>query len=110
MADSPVACSLDPAALSARRKGLLARLVQRASERRELSDGVQLRFAADAEIVSDIAEVVNAERLCCRFLRFTITIQPDAGPITLELTGPSGTREFLADLFEHGPAGNDLQL
>ena len=28
-------------------------------------------------------------------LRFQITVEPDGGPIWLELTGPSGTREFL---------------
>ena len=110
MADLPIACSLDPTALAARRNGLLARLVQRASGRCDVPDGIQLRFPADAEIISAIAEVVNAERLCCRFLGFTIIVQPDAGPITLDLTGPPGTREFLADLFEHGAASDDLQL
>lgn len=95
MADVPIACSLDAAALKARREGLLAQLVERAVEYHEWTDGLQFRFDADARVLNDIAHVVNAERLCCRFLRFTITVQPDGGPITLDLTGPPGTREFI---------------
>jgi hypothetical protein len=102
MADLPIACSLDASALNARREGLLARLVQRASERHELPDGIQLRFTADSQILDDIAEVVKAERLCCRFLRFTINVLPDEGPMTLDLTGPPGTSEFIAAIL-HQP-------
>ena len=43
-----------------------------------------------------IANVVEAERQCCRFLRFGIQVEPDDGPVYLDLTGPPGTREFLA--------------
>jgi hypothetical protein len=100
MADPSIACSLDADALKARREGLLVELVQRAAERRELPDGLQLRFMADARILDDIAHVVNAERLCCRFLRFTISVQPHEGPITLDLTGPPGTREFIGALLD----------
>jgi hypothetical protein len=28
------------------------------------------------------------------------TVEPDDGPISLDLTGPEGTREFLAAIFE----------
>ena len=46
-----------------------------------------------------IAGVVEAERRCCRFLRFAIQVEPDDGPIYLDLTGPPGTREFLGNMF-----------
>jgi hypothetical protein len=100
MADLPIACALDPEALKTRREGLLTRLVRRATERQELPDGVRLRFTADSGLLGDIAEVVNAERLCCRFLRFTISVRPDEGPITLDLTGPLGTREFIGAILD----------
>jgi hypothetical protein len=100
MADLPIACSLDAEALKARREGLLAQLVQRACERQEMPEGLRLRFTPDPRLLGDIAEVVNAERLCCRFLRFTIGVEPDEGPITLDLTGPPGTREFTAAILD----------
>jgi len=100
MSDIAVACTLSAAALKARRDNLLNALVQRATERCALPDGVRLRFRADGDILSEVARTIDAERQCCRFLRFAITVEPDAGPMTLELTGPSGTREFLAALFD----------
>ena len=45
-----------------------------------------------------IAQAIDAERQCCRFVRFTLTVEPDEGPITLDLTGPPGSREFLSAL------------
>ena len=41
---------------------------------------------------------IDAERRCCRFLRFRLTVEPDEGPMVLELTGPEGTRDFLSVL------------
>jgi hypothetical protein len=100
MTELPIVCTLGPEALKARRENLLAALLQRSSGRTELPDGLRLRFTADAQILADIARTVDAERLCCRFLSFTITVTPDDGPITLDLAGPAGTREFLAAMFE----------
>jgi len=100
MADLPVACSLSPEALRARREGLLAELLQRAESAQRLPDGLRLRFAASSDILARIATAVEAERLCCRFLQFRITVEPDEGPIKLELHGPPGTQEFVAALLD----------
>jgi hypothetical protein len=45
-------------------------------------------------------QAVDAERRCCRFLRFTITVEPDEAAVTLDLTGPPGSGEFVAALLE----------
>ena len=96
----PVACTLTPDALAARRAGLLRDLVGRASSRDALPSGWRFLFPGDGETLIAIARTVDAERQCCRFLRFEIAVEPDGGPISLVLTGPSGTAEFLASLFE----------
>jgi hypothetical protein len=98
--DLPIACTLSPAALKARREGLLNDLVDRAELRLELTDGYRLRFSASDDILSAIARAVDAERQCCRFLRFTVTVEPAGGPILVDLTGPPGSREFLAAMFD----------
>jgi hypothetical protein len=100
MSDLPVACTLDPSALRARREGLLSDLVRRADEHEELPSGHRLRFATADDTLTLIARAVDAERRCCRFLRFQIFVEPDGGPISLELTGPPGTREFVSALLE----------
>jgi hypothetical protein len=60
--------------------------------------GLRVRFAAAADALATLARVVEAERQCCRFLRFVITVEPDGGPVSLVLSGPVGTRELVAGL------------
>ena len=100
MPDMPIVCTLDPAAIRARREGLLADLISRAVEQQNLPDGRRFGFAAADDILPAIASVIDAERRCCRFLRFQVTVEPDGGQVWLELTGPAGTGEFLSALLE----------
>lgn len=100
MAELPIACTLTPEALRTRREGLLMDLVRRAERREDLPDGLRLAFAPSAETIALIARVVEAERHCCRFLRFGMTVEPDGGPLFLDLTGPAGTRDFVSALIE----------
>jgi hypothetical protein len=100
MSDLPIACTLTPDALRARREGLLSELVRQAQSIERLSEGLRLRFASSTETLATLARAVEAERLCCRFLQFRITVEPDEGPIRLELTGPPGTQEFVEALLD----------
>ncbi len=92
----PVACTLAPEAISTRRNGLLPGLARDALKRDSLENGIRLEFQPNA--IPRIAATVDAERRCCRFLRFDLSIEPDGGPVRLTMTGPSGTREFLEAL------------
>ena len=100
MADLPIVCTLSPEALQARRRGLLSSLLRRAEGQEKLPDGLRLRFPPSAETLAAVASAVEAEPHCCRFLRFGITVEADGGRIILELSGPPGTREFVAALLE----------
>jgi hypothetical protein len=100
MADPPIACTLTPDALRARQQGLLSELRGRAEGCDETPEGLRLRFAATDGTLSLVARAVEAERHCCRFLRFVITAEPDGGPIALEVSGPPGAREFVTALLD----------
>ena len=100
MSELPIACTLTPEALQTRREGLLMDLVRRTLRREDLTDGLRLEFAPSGETIALIARAVEAERHCCRFLRFGMTVEPDGGPVFLELTGPAGTRDFVSALIE----------
>lgn len=100
MADLPIMCTLTPVALRARREGLLSNLLKRAHSHEELPVGHRLQFTRADDTLAVIAQTIEAERQCCRFLRFSITVEPDGGPIFVELTGPPGTREFISALFD----------
>jgi hypothetical protein len=100
MAELPIVCTLTPDALRTRREGLLSDLVRQAEGHEDLSEDLRLRFTPTGDTLSTIARAVEAERHCCRFLRFGISVEPDGGPMVLELSGPPGTREFIAALLE----------
>jgi hypothetical protein len=100
MTELPIACTLTPEALRERRDGLLAELLRRADAHERIDGGLRLRFAPSTDTLSALARTVEAERHCCRFLRFGIVVEPDGGPILFELTGPPGTQEFINALLD----------
>jgi hypothetical protein len=95
-----IACSLTPEAIAAGRAGLLPGLAERAVARDTTADGCRLTFAASSETLLQVARVIDAERQCCRWLRFDLAVAPAGGPIVLTLSGPEGAAEFLAALFD----------
>jgi hypothetical protein len=98
MKELPITCELTPAELDARREGLLTGLLAQAQERITISNGLRWRFAPSTEFLTAVAKAIDAERQCCRFLKFVLTIEPGSGAMWLEVTGPEGTAEFLATL------------
>src|SRR5882672_5685405 len=101
MRELPIACQLTPAELQTRQQELLPGLVARAEERIALTDGFRWRFAPGTDLLAMVAQTIDLERQCCKFLRFGLTVEPEAGPIWLEVTGPKGTAEFLEELTRH---------
>jgi hypothetical protein len=98
MPNLPVACSLPNGVLQARAKELLPGLARRAMSVDNVEGGVQLRFEASTEMLQAIVQVIDTERQCCRFLRFDLSVEAGGAPMSLTVTGPPGTRDFLADL------------
>jgi hypothetical protein len=98
MSQLPVVCTLDPSTIATRRAALLPGLWNRAREHLETAEGYCLRFDPDSDTLQAITATIDAERQCCRFLEFQLTIEPAGGPIWLAMSGPPGTREFLAAL------------
>ncbi len=97
MKELPIACELTPAELAARREGFPS-LLAMAQETVTISNGRRWRFAPSAEFLTAATKMIDAERQCCRFLKFVLTVEPDCGDMWLEVTGPAGTAEFLETL------------
>ena len=98
MKELPIACELTPAEIEVRRQGLLPGLLANAKEQIAVTDGFRWRFAPGSELLAAVIQTIELERKCCRFLRFQLTVEPDAGPVWLEVTGPIGTAAFLEKL------------
>jgi hypothetical protein len=104
MTELPIACTLSPADRQQRRATLLPSILARAVERDHLPDGYRWRFAPADDFLATLGAVIDAERHCCRFLRFAVAAESDGGVVTLEVTGPQGTREFLDQLASEAAA------
>jgi hypothetical protein len=91
----PIACSLDDRALADRTATLRASVLAEARDVERLPDGYRWRFDQHADLLARLGTVIDAERLCCRFLYFAIEADPGLGLVTLDVTGPAGTADFL---------------
>jgi hypothetical protein len=98
MQELPIACTLTPAEIEAQRTTLLPGLIAQATERISLSDGFRWRFETSDAVLAAVVATINAERQCCRFLRFVLMVEPDGGALWLDITGPPGTIAFLKAL------------
>jgi hypothetical protein len=72
-----------------------AQLFRSVQNIQEVENGYGFIFPNDSEILTRMAEFIFKERLCCPFLKFALTIDTDPQPISLILTGPEGTQEFV---------------
>ena len=70
-------------------------LLQSLQNIHEVENGYEFSFPNETEIITRLAEFISKERLCCPFLDFVLKVPPGNEPITLLLTGPEGTQEFL---------------
>lgn len=75
-------------------------LIQSVQVVQEVADGYEFTFPNESELIIDIAEFISNERLCCPFLKFSLNVFPNSEPVSLTLTGPLGTQEFLRAEFE----------
>ena len=98
MKDLPVACTLTENDLHERRDGVLSRALGHVKEFKPLTSGYALRLEPEDEALQAVFELVRVERKCCPFLAFTLKVDQNHGPVWLELTGPAGTKPFLASL------------
>jgi hypothetical protein len=96
----PIACSLTGPELQERRRQILRKVGEAVLEVKDLGDGYAYRFPSDGVWITELANLVTFERQCCPFLQFNVRVEPGAGPIWLELSGPEGTKDFLNSLFE----------
>jgi hypothetical protein len=96
----PVACSLTSAELQERQERLLKKVRSEVAEIKELENGFAYKFPAGKERITELAQLIDLEHQCCPFLRFQLTVESDDGHLWLEMTGPEGTKDFLAEVFK----------
>ncbi|HRI61952.1 MAG TPA: hypothetical protein PK228_19570 [Saprospiraceae bacterium] len=98
--DKEIACKLTTPELQARKAGAVAELKKKILETVETEHGYAFRFAGSDETLGQLMVFIQAERQCCGFFTFKLGIQDPESPIWLEISGASGTKEFVKDELE----------
>jgi len=93
--DFAVACCLTDSEFRKREATLLAQFRSAVVATEELPDGYVFHVPGDKKSMGVVWEAIVAERECCPFLTFELTAQPNMGPVSVRVTGPAGTKEFL---------------
>lgn len=96
--DNPVACCLTDAELRQREATLLAQFKSALTATEEIADGYAFRIPGDKRWLALAADLIIAERECGPFLTFELTAEPKMGALTIRITGPEGTKEFLKSI------------
>ena len=71
------------------------RLMESVQTVQDRENGYEFLFPNKTELIAGIAEFISKERLCCPFLTFSLHVPSQGQRISLALTGPTGTQEFL---------------
>ncbi|NWG07774.1 MAG: hypothetical protein HXY35_13950 [Chloroflexi bacterium] len=101
MNTSPLACDMTvftPVERESHIQNTL-QLYQSVRDIRAVENGYEFLFPHTTEMTK-LAEFISKEKMCCPFLEFTLKVEPNKKPISLTLTGPDGTQEFLREEFQ----------
>ena len=62
----------------------------------ETEAGFSVRLGSAVHDLVLVSDCMQIERACNPFLRFSLTVESNEGPITLDISGPTGTKDFLS--------------
>ncbi len=77
------------------REPLLAVVLDSIRSVQELDDGYMLNFGREPKVISQVAQLLQVERVINPFIRMSLVMESNDGPVKLELSGPAGTKDFL---------------
>jgi hypothetical protein len=99
--DTPLVCNMDVFTPTERTGHIQSatQLYRSVQSIHEAENGYEFMFPNESGIITELGNFILNERLCCPFLEFTLRLSSSRAPVSLLLTGPQGTQEFLRDEF-----------
>ena len=88
-------CHLTSPELTRRKQEVIAVLKKQVLESKETAHGFAYQFRDSDDILDQLSEFIKAERQCCPFFTFTLTLGQGSEGVWLELAGPEGAKEFI---------------
>ena len=99
----PIACALPEGERRERGQALAETILPAVEQVAELADGYAFRFPGDEAWLARLVEFIAAERRCCPFFTFELVVEPEQGPLWLQLRGPEGVKPFIAGFAGFAP-------
>lgn len=90
-----VTCKLTTPELQEREKTVIAEIKKLVVKRVETTNGVRYSFNDSDSTIDLLANFIKTERVCCSSFEFNLVVGQSEGFVTLELTGPEGTKDFI---------------
>jgi hypothetical protein len=96
-AETPFACNLKALtpAERAEHQQVTTRMLASIQRTREVADGYAFDLDVTHLSIKDLATWVDFERRCCPFFDFQVDWRRERGPVTLQLTGRTGIKDFI---------------
>lgn len=82
-----------------KRSDLLSIILDSIKQVKELENGYALRFSPGQNELLSVLDWIHVETICNAFLRFQLVVESNNGPIWLEMSGPTGVKDFLNSEF-----------
>ena len=92
-------CKLTSAEFRERKATVVASLKKQILEKKELKNGFAYKFEGTDNTIDEITHFIKTERQCCGFFKFSMSIHGDS-EMWLEITGPRGVKEVIANELE----------
>jgi MerR family copper efflux transcriptional regulator len=107
----PIACTLEPGALS-ERLAEWASVLDHAAQRIAIDGGVRIELRRDVDL-AELVRLIGAEQHCCAFFQFALTV--DADGVVLEVRAPELAADIVTHLFGgasavRDPNGNNIRI
>lgn len=90
---------LTPDAAQELREPILGVVLDSIKSVMENEDGFTLNFGRESRIIRSVSQMIEIERVTNPFLRMALVVESNQGPIKLDLSGPTGTKDFLISAF-----------
>ncbi len=91
-------CKLSGPELQKRKAALQLEIFSNVKKYLELENGYAFYFDDREGFLEKLLDYMLAERKCCPFFEFDLTIKPDNEGIELSLTGPDGVKDLMNEL------------
>ncbi|MCE3228689.1 MAG: hypothetical protein K0S32_3240 [Bacteroidetes bacterium] len=90
-----LSCKLTSPELQKRKETVIEDLRKQVLGKKELTNGYAFKFKGNDETIDQLITFIKAERQCCDFFTFNLSVNGNPDELWLEITGAEGAKDFI---------------